>query len=109
MSSEDFIAMMSSPGLLGNPLILTQHLIGAASYECISEDEISATYQIRAAHQSYTDSSLEVVAHRGHGHGNVKHWYKRVDGVWKLAGVRPEMYWVEHELSKIFTRPGNKV
>lgn len=109
MSSDDFITMLSSPDLIGNPLIFTQHLIGVGSYECLSENEISAIYQVRGAHQSYSDSSLKVVARRGHGHGNVKHWYKRIDGVWKLAGVRPELYWAEHELSKMFPAMGTKL
>lgn len=100
--------MMSSPDLVGDPLVCTQHLVGAARYEWISETEISAIHQIRAAHQRYSDSDLTIVSHRGHGHGTAKQWYKKIDGVWKLAGVRPEMYWVEHDLSKIFPGPSTK-
>lgn len=104
MESEDFISTMSSPDLVGDPLVQTQHLLGAASYEYVAENEIVAVHQIRAAHQRYSDISLEDVACRGHGYGRVKHWYKRSGNVWKLAGLRPEMYWTEHDFSKIFPR-----
>ncbi|KAB8238263.1 Scytalone dehydratase [Aspergillus alliaceus] len=93
MKSEEFISMMSSPDLLGDPLIHTQHLLGGTGYE-----------RIRAAHQRYANLDLTSVAHRGHGHGIVKHWYKKIDGYWKLAGIRPEMYWTEHDFDKIFPR-----
>lgn len=105
IKSEDFISMMSSPDLVGDPLVHTQHLLGAARYECLSQTEIDVIHQIRAAHQRYTNSDLTSVANRGHGHGVVKHSYKKIDGDWKLAGVRPEMYWAEHDLDKIFPRP----
>lgn len=96
--------MMSSPDLIGDPLVHTQHLLGAASYEWVSEDEIVAVYQIRAAHQRYANLDLTDVAHQGHGYGSVKHWYERIDGVWKLTGVRPKVYWHEHDFYKIFPR-----
>lgn len=104
MEPEDFISMLSSPDFVGDPLVRTQHLVGAAAYEWVSEAEITATYQIRAAHQRYADLDLTTVAHRGHGYGVVKQWYKKIDGVWKFAGVRPEMYWNEHDFDKIFPR-----
>ncbi|BDD61104.1 hypothetical protein MAP00_006176 [Monascus purpureus] len=105
MKSEEFISMMSSPNLLGDPLVHTQHLLGAAKYEWVSETEIVAVYQIRAAHQRYANPDLTSVTRRGHGYGTVKHWYGKIDGVWKLAGVRPELYWTEHDFSKIFSQP----
>jgi scytalone dehydratase len=108
MSADDFISMMSSPSFVGDPLIRTQHLIGAANYEWISETEISATHQVRAAHQRYSDAELTTVSGRGHGHGNAKHWYKKIGGTWKLAGVRPEMYWVEHDLATVFSEESPK-
>ena len=104
MESEEFISMMSSPDLVGDPLVHTQHLLGAVRYECVNESEIVAIHQIRAAHQRYSDLSRVNVAYRGHGYGNVKHWYKKIGNDWKLAGLRPEMYWTEHDFSKIFPR-----
>lgn len=97
--------MMSSANLLGDPLVHTQHLLGATRYEWVSETEIVAIHQVRAAHQRYANLDLVSVTHRGHGHGIVKHWYKKIDRAWKLTGIRPEMYWTEHDFDKIFPGP----
>ncbi|KAJ5690267.1 Scytalone dehydratase [Penicillium macrosclerotiorum] len=105
MKSEDFITLMSSPHFLGDPLVRTQHLLGAAKYEYVSEYEIVATHQVRAAHQRYVDLEHTKVAYQGYGNGSVKHWYKKIDGVWKLSGILPEMYWTEGDFSKIFVNP----
>ncbi|KAJ5175045.1 Scytalone dehydratase, partial [Penicillium canariense] len=102
MDSEAFISLTSAPEFLGDPLVRTQHLIGAVKYESVSDSEIIATHQIRAAHQRYKDSDLTTVEYKGHGHSIVKHWYKKFNGVWKLAGVRPEIYWNEFDFEKIF-------
>ncbi|TQB71011.1 hypothetical protein MPDQ_007932 [Monascus purpureus] len=85
MPAEEFIGMVSSLEFLGDPLVRTQHLMGAAKYERISDTEIT-------------------VENRGHGHSFIKHWYKKVDGSWKLAGLCPKVYWNEHRFDKIFVQ-----
>lgn len=40
MPAEEFIGMVSSLEFLGDPLVRTQHLMGAAKYERISDTEI---------------------------------------------------------------------
>lgn len=102
LNAEDYVAMINSPKLLGHPLVRTQHFIGASRYEAVSENEASAVHQIRVAHQRYEDLEHTSVAFRGHAHGNVTHRFKKIDGSWKLSGVRPEMYWTEHDFDKIF-------
>ncbi|CEO60482.1 hypothetical protein PMG11_05106 [Penicillium brasilianum] len=104
MRAEEYLAMVSSPTLVGDPLICTQHLLGAAKYEKVSDFEIVAVHQIRAAHQRYKDTARTTAAYQGHNYGSVKHWYKKTDGVWKLAGVQPESYWLEHDFDKIFAQ-----
>ncbi|KUL82710.1 hypothetical protein ZTR_09423 [Talaromyces verruculosus] len=54
MPSSEFISMMSAPNLHGHSLVRIQHFIGATKYEHVSDTEIIATHQIRAAHQRYT-------------------------------------------------------
>jgi scytalone dehydratase len=102
MPAEEFINMMSSHKFLGDPLVRTQHLMGAAKYEQLSETEIMGHHQIRAAHQRYKSHDPTTVEHRGHGHSYVKHLYRKIDGSWKLAGVCPKVYWNEHNFDKIF-------
>jgi scytalone dehydratase len=101
--SEEFISMMSSPAFLGDPLIRTQHLMGAHKFERLSETEVIGHHQIRAAHQRYCPDG-KTVENRGHGHSFVNHWYRKVDGVWKLSGLRPKVYWNEHNFEKIFVQ-----
>lgn len=45
--------MISSAGFLGDPLLKTQHLLGACEYERIGEKEIMAKQQLRAGHLRY--------------------------------------------------------
>jgi scytalone dehydratase len=78
--------------------------MGAAKYEYVSDTEVIGYHQIRAAHQRYADLDLATVDHKGHGHSLVRHHYKKIDGVWKLAGVCPRVYWNEFNFEKIFPR-----
>jgi len=102
MPAEDFVGIMSHIGFVGDPLVHTQHHIGASKWQKISEDEVIGHHQLRAAHQRYTSRDLRVVENKGHGHAMVKHVYRKVGGEWKLAGLRPTVRWNEFEFEKIF-------
>lgn len=45
------------------------------------------SHQLRAAHQRYTGADKKEVEAKGHGHALIGHYYKKVDGEWKLAGL----------------------
>jgi scytalone dehydratase len=102
MPASEFIEMISSPEVLGDPLLKTQHFIGASKWEKISDDEVIGIHQIRVPHQRYTDSTCTAVAVKGHAHATNTHWYKKVDGVWKFAGLRPDIRWGEYDFDKVF-------
>ncbi|KAK4168185.1 putative scytalone dehydratase [Cladorrhinum sp. PSN259] len=103
MPYQEFIGMASSPKFLGNLRLKTQHFVGgAARWEQTSETEITGYHQMRVAHQKYADDALTKVSMQGHGHGNAKIWYRKVDGVWKFAGVEPGVRWGEFDYAKIF-------
>lgn len=104
---------MSSPGFLGDPHIRTQHLLGATRWEKVSENLVVGHHQLRAAHQVYTGEGedegdgfglkgLGRVGFQGHSHASNVHWYRRVDGVWKFAGLKPEVLWNEGAFEKVF-------
>ncbi|MCJ1412856.1 hypothetical protein MMC19_006956 [Ptychographa xylographoides] len=80
MPAKEFLGMMSAPQFLGDPLIRTQHMMGASKYERLSETEVVGHHQIRAAHQRYTGPDKLKVENKGHGHSHIDHWYRRVDG-----------------------------
>lgn len=102
MPASDFVALASSPGFLGNKRIQTQHFVGAIKWEQTSGDAITASHQMRVAHQKFKDDELKEVAFRGHAYGWAFTRYSNVDGVWKLAGVGPDLRWTEHNYDKIF-------
>ena len=107
MSSHDFVSMVSSPHVLGNPLLKTQHLIGLSTWSRSpadgNEDEIIlGTHQMRVAHQRYTDMSMTEVKVKGHAHGTGVMTYKKMKGEWKFAGVCPQVGWGEFDYDRVF-------
>ena len=39
---------------------------------------------------------------KGHAHGTNQHWYKKVDGKWRFAGLAVEIKWGEFDFDKVF-------
>jgi scytalone dehydratase len=102
MPAEEYIAMISDKHVLGNPLLRTQHFIGGTRWEKVSENEVVGYHQLRVPHQVYKDLTFQEVAVKGHAHSANKHWYRRVDGVWKFAGLCPDIRWNEYDFDKVF-------
>lgn len=94
--------MASDPHVLGDPSLKTQHFIGGTRWEKVSYTDAIGYHQLRVPHQKYTDASCKEVVVKGHAHGFNKHWYKKIDGVWKFAGLVPEIRWFEYDFDKIF-------
>lgn len=102
MPASDFISMISSPSVLGDPTLKTQHFCGASKWEMVSPGEVIGWHQLRVPHQKYTDETLTKVAVKGHAHSTNKHWYKKLNGVWKFAGLAPDIRWYEYDFDKVF-------
>lgn len=102
MSAEKFVEMISSNGFLGDPLVKTQHLLGATVWESISDTEVIGHHQLRAAHLRFTGPDMQRVDRRGHSHATNEHFYRKVNGVWKFAGLRPNVRLNEFDFDKIF-------
>ncbi|SMR41492.1 unnamed protein product [Zymoseptoria tritici ST99CH_3D1] len=109
MPAADFITMASDPHVLGDPSLKTQHFIGGTKWEKVSDDDIIGYHQLRVPHQKYTDASCTVVAVKGHAHSFNTHWYKRVEGVWKFAGLNPEIRWTEYNFEEVFASGREKL
>ncbi|CEI38480.1 hypothetical protein FVEN_g11708 [Fusarium venenatum] len=103
MPAKEFIAMVSAPSFVGDPLVDTQHFIGGSKYEVISTDRVVGKHQLRAAHQRYTGPDKAVVEAKGHCHALMQHTYVKIEGEWKLAGLKPKIYWTEFDFDRIFT------
>ncbi|KAL9074443.1 MAG: hypothetical protein Q9161_002231 [Pseudevernia consocians] len=102
LPADEYVAMASDPHVLGDPLLKTQHFIGSSKWEKVSDTEAIGWHQMRVPHQRYTDETRTVVAVKGHAHGSNQHWYKKVDGKWKFAGLAVEIRWAEFDLDKVF-------
>lgn len=102
MPADDFVGIMSHVGFIGDPLVHTQHHIGASKWQVLPDGEVIGHHQLRAAHQRYTDRTLQTVENKGHGHAMIRHLYRKVDGQWKLAGLKPTVRWNDLEFERIF-------
>ena len=102
MPAVEYVAMASDPHVLCDPLLKTQHFIGSSKWEYVSENEAIGWHQLRVPHQRYTDESRKQVAVKGHAHGSNQHWYKKIDGVWKFAGLAPIIRWGEFDFESVF-------
>ncbi|CAD6588443.1 MAG: hypothetical protein ASARMPREDX12_003331 [Alectoria sarmentosa] len=102
LPADEYVAMASDPHVLGDPLLKTQHFIGSSKWEKVSDTEAVGWHQLRVPHQRYTDETKTAVAVKGHAHGTNQHWYKKVDGKWKFAGLAVEIKWGEFDLDKVF-------
>jgi len=102
MPAEEFVGMAYDPNVLGNPLLMTQHFIGASRWEKVSDTEVIGYHQLRVPHQRYTDATRTAVAIKGHAHSHNTHWYTKVDGVWKFAGLCPDIRWGEYDFDRVF-------
>lgn len=103
MPAAEYVAMISSPAVLGDPLLMTQHFIGGTKWEKVSDTEVVGVHQLRVPHQRYLDADrTKGVAVKGHAHSTNTHWYKKVGGVWKFAGLMPIVHWGEYDFDKVF-------
>ena len=96
LTPDGFAAILSE--VLGDKRLKTQHLLGGARWERLGDGTVRVWHQVRVAHQRYADEDLAVVANKGHAHGLVQHWYRKVEGAWKLEGVAPEVGWTEYDV-----------
>ncbi|KAI5302704.1 hypothetical protein KEM56_000439 [Ascosphaera pollenicola] len=111
LHKDTYLALVSWPGFLGDPLVKTQHLIGLSKFRKISSTEAIGYHQIRAAHQRYTDETRTTVKENGHGHALVRTKYRKVGGgmwpwssggEWKWAGIETNIRWNEGPFENIF-------
>ena len=102
LPAAEYVAMASDPHVLGDPLLKTQHFIGSSKWEYVSDTEAIGWHQLRVPHQRYTDESRKEIAMKGHAHGSNQHWYRKIDDVWKFAGLAPIIRWGEYDFDSMF-------
>jgi scytalone dehydratase len=98
----EFIGKVQQPGFMGNPRVKSSHLVGVGRFAQKSDDYIIGNHQMRLMHQRYHDDALKEVQRQGHSSGIAIVHYRKVDGVWKWAGLEPNIRFKEYEFDKIF-------
>ena len=85
MAVTEYLRIVASSDGLGDLDLKTQHLLGATRWERVSETEVIGHHQIQMALQKGQRS--------GSSHATYEHYYKRIGEDWKLAGVKPRVWW----------------
>ncbi|CRG88298.1 hypothetical protein PISL3812_05327 [Talaromyces islandicus] len=98
LSPDAYAEILSSAKYLGSKRLKTQHLLGVSKWERLDDGSVKVAHQIRVAHQRYADDALSTVANKGHAHGVTTHWFRKIDGHWKLEGVAPKLEFFEYDL-----------
>ncbi|KAK7963537.1 scytalone dehydratase [Apiospora saccharicola] len=94
MPADEFVALASNPRFLGDARLRTQHFVGGASrWEQTAAGRVTGRHQVRVAHQRYADDALKESATA---------WFEKVDGVWKFAGICPDIRWSEYNYDEMF-------
>jgi scytalone dehydratase len=102
MPADEFIQMISDKAVLGNPCLMTQHFIGGTRWEKVDDYNVIGYHQLRVPHQRYSDETRKHVVVKGHAHSHNTHWYKKIEGEWKFAGLNPDIRWFEYDFEKVF-------
>ena len=69
MPADDFVKLVSSPTVLGDPELKTQHFVGASRWERVSEDEVVGYHQLRVPHQKKTKMAEQTEKERNGKNG----------------------------------------
>ncbi|KAL9094200.1 MAG: hypothetical protein Q9165_003615 [Trypethelium subeluteriae] len=105
LSPDAYVAILSSMQLLGDKRMRTQHFLGGTKWQRLNDGTVRADHQIRVAHQRYAKEDLAEVINKGHAHGVTTHWYRKVDGDWKIEAVAPSLNFTEYDLFGTLNQP----
>ncbi|PVH83858.1 NTF2-like protein [Cadophora sp. DSE1049] len=103
---EDFVDECLSPGLLGDPRVRTQHLLGLPYFKSVTEDKIVVEWQqiashgLRATDSDPEDNNALIEYHVG-VRSYLEHEYVKIDGKWKVAYITPSALYSPGEVSKV--------
>ena len=101
MSSDDYIAMASSSQGLGDPDIVSQHLLATSKVRKLSPTTATAWRQLRAAHIRITQNPRKEIA-KAHAHGVLQFFYEKIDDAWKISGMKGWGDFMEGDILSVF-------
>jgi scytalone dehydratase len=88
MPASSFVKMSSNPNRLGG-IVDCIHHVGASKYDRTGPDTVTGYHQVRTEYKRWKTMEKKEVEATGQGLTIMLHYYQRVNGEWKLAGVKP--------------------
>ncbi|KAL4735872.1 NTF2-like protein [Aspergillus similis] len=110
-SIDEFVAKFLSPDLLGRQTLLSQHFLGQPYFKSVAEDEIVVEWQQIAGHGRWIKDSHPVkkqVDKTSDGRSYMEQRYKKINGVWKLAALKPSVLYEVGEFGDVRADPEEK-
>ena len=101
MPSESYVAMASSSQGLGDPDIVSQHLLASSRVRKLSPTTATAERQLRAAHMWISHNPRKEVA-SAHAHATLQFYFEKVDGHWKISGMKGSGDFMEGDILSVF-------
>ena len=96
--------MSDHPNRLGG-IVDCIHHVGVSKYDRTGPDTVTGHHQVRTEYRRWKTMERKEVEATGEGLTVMLHFYRKVDGVWKLEGVKPLTRMNDFNFEKIFAEP----
>ncbi|KAJ5286937.1 Scytalone dehydratase [Penicillium angulare] len=97
-----FVQVLSSPGKLGNPGVVTQHLIGTCRCLKLSENKPKDKFQIKAAHLRKSDTDDGNVVDNANAYSINTFEFELKEEGWKIVSITVMARSMEGDFMDIF-------
>jgi scytalone dehydratase len=95
--------LSNHPNRLGG-IVDCIHHIGGSKYDRTGPDTVTGYHQVRIEYKRWKTMEKKEVEVEGQGLTMMLHYYQKINGVWKLAGVKPTGRLSNFNFEKIFRR-----
>ncbi|KAL9051500.1 MAG: hypothetical protein Q9162_005973 [Coniocarpon cinnabarinum] len=98
LSPDQYVAIIANKKVIGDPRVKTQHLIGGGHWSTPGDGTVQVWWQLRVAHQRFASEDMAKTINKGHAHGYNQQTYQKINGAWKIVGIKVKVDWVEGDL-----------
>jgi scytalone dehydratase len=109
LTADQFVKLSNNENRLGGIVDCTHH-VGASKFERIGPDTVTGHHQVFFEYKRYKnmEKKNDEVEATGEGLTIMLHYYQKVDGKWKLAGVKPRVRMSQFNFPEILKEPQQK-
>jgi scytalone dehydratase len=109
LTADQFVKLSSNANRLGGIVDCTHH-VGASKFERTGPDTVTGHQQVFVEYKRYKNMEKkgDEVEATGEGLTMMLHYYQKVDGKWKLEGVKPRVRMSQFNFPEIFKEPQQK-